>query len=69
MTPNDVQDQKIKTLEKRVEVLEIILRGNGQIGLIVKVDRVDQALSTIKKIGWLIITVTLGQIALTAFQG
>ena len=50
-------------LKERVDRHEEILRGdgNGQSGLIIKVDRHDQQLATYRKVAWIVLAAVVAE--------
>ena len=55
-------------LNLRLSKLEHKILGNGEIGLLMKVDRLQQTMHSICKIGWLITAVFITQLLLTMIK-
>ena len=66
---NEEQNKKIAKLEDHADKINDKIYGNGQIGLIMQVDRLEQSQKTFSRLGWIIVTLVTTQIVVLLFKG
>lgn len=67
LTKEDLIIKKIDKIDDRTSRIEKFLTGNGQPGLITRVDRLEQSGKMLLKLGWFCLTTAIGGAAAYIF--
>ena len=60
--PQHDYDEKFKTVFEKLDRIDSALRGNGQVGMVTRLDRLERSMATVSRIVWLLVAVGLAQV-------
>ena len=61
--------QEFMEIKKSLSIIDKSLRGNGKVGMVVRIDRLEQAEATRSRLLWVIATTVIGLLVATIWHG
>ena len=55
-------DEKFTIVFDKLDRIDAALRGNGQVGMVTRLDRLERSMAAVSRIVWLLVAVGIGQV-------